>query len=129
MNKRQRRQMQLERHYRALEKLAMKCGTTNPNGKVLSVRLLKLERIAHKAAEKYCNGEIGEIVLTATENTITEKIFFMFGSIPSGFFINNDPRGYALKIKSEIMQTDYAGIGLQKDWGGYGLLAPEIDGN
>ena len=46
-------------------------------------------------------------------------------------FINRDPRGYALKIKSEYM----AGAGwiaqwaLMRDWGGYGIIAPEITGD
>ncbi len=39
-------------------------------------------------------------------------------------FINRDPRGYALKINDEWMTEHDAK--LEKDWGGYGLLAPEI---
>ncbi len=36
-----------------------------------------------------------------------------------GIYINGDPRGYALKIQAEHAD------GLVKDWGGYGILAPE----
>lgn len=39
-------------------------------------------------------------------------------------FINHDPRGYALKIKEEHAKTFS-----NKDWGGYGILAPDFDGN
>lgn len=52
-------------------------------------------------------------------------------------FINLDPRGYALKIQDSWMReqrnnsaTAYKAA-LAQDWGGYGLIAPEIgkDGN
>jgi hypothetical protein len=39
-------------------------------------------------------------------------------------FINRDPRGYQLKIKDDWMTANNAD--LERDWGGYGLLAPEI---
>lgn len=38
------------------------------------------------------------------------------------FFINHDPRGYALKLKSEFV----ADKKIHKDWGGYGILAPDL---
>jgi len=40
-------------------------------------------------------------------------------------FINLDPRGYALKITSE----DAEGLDIHKDWGGYGIIAPEYTGD
>ena len=39
-------------------------------------------------------------------------------------FINSDPRGYALKIQDTWMREH--GAELETDWGGYGILAPEI---
>ena len=39
-------------------------------------------------------------------------------------FINRDPRGYALKIR-EIWMRNYSG-NLHRDWGGYGILAPDF---
>lgn len=52
-------------------------------------------------------------------------------------FINRDPRGYALKIDDEWIRQQRADhrtvhmAGIHQDWGGYGILAPEIgkDGN
>ena len=41
-----------------------------------------------------------------------------------GFFINGDPRGYTLKVKSETVKAEYSGM--YTDWGGYGILAPEF---
>lgn len=40
-------------------------------------------------------------------------------------FINRDPRGYALKIDDGWMREHNAE--LHRDWGGYGIIAPEID--
>jgi hypothetical protein len=37
-------------------------------------------------------------------------------------FINGDPRGYALKIKSEYCVDKR----IERDWGGYGLIAPDF---
>lgn len=45
-------------------------------------------------------------------------------------FLNGDPRGYALKIEDNWMRARPE-LRLHSDWGGYGILAPEIgkDGN
>jgi hypothetical protein len=37
-------------------------------------------------------------------------------------FINFDPRGCALKIKSEAVE----GVKIYKDWGGNGIIAPDL---
>lgn len=39
-------------------------------------------------------------------------------------FVNRDPRGYALKIDDAWMREHRPG--LHQDWGGYGIIAPEI---
>lgn len=55
----------------------------------------------------------------------------VLGGLPAGFFINQDPRGYALKIRtprSDPKRQDVTECpGLCTDWGGYGILAAEID--
>ena len=53
----------------------------------------------------------------------------LFNGKLKGLFINGDARGYALKIEDKVMISDYKETGLYKDWGGYGILAPEITGN
>jgi hypothetical protein len=40
-------------------------------------------------------------------------------------FFNRDPRGYALKIPSEWMHA-HPEVSLHRDWGGYGILAPDL---
>ncbi len=39
-------------------------------------------------------------------------------------FINFDPRGYALKIKDEYVREH--DLQIHKDWGGYGIIAPDL---
>lgn len=43
---------------------------------------------------------------------------------PVPVFINLDARGYALKIKDEYMLEH--GLNLHRDWGGYGIIAPDL---
>lgn len=152
MTKKERRQAQLQRHYAALVRLAEACGVKKADGKKLSVALLKIERVAHQAAEAYCNGEYFEIInkdgiaegfnFAGDENAwdrletiIGNKVKPLFGGkLPPFFDINGDARGYALKIRGAEAGNDYGKeliekTGLQTDWGSNGLLAPEITGN
>lgn len=39
-------------------------------------------------------------------------------------FVNLDPRGYALKINDEWMRAN--SVTLHSDWGGYGIIAPDL---
>jgi hypothetical protein len=137
--KAQRRQRQLDAHYSKCEALARKLGATNPNGKKISNALLKLERQAHNAATAQCNGETynGEPYRDDdhwAEFTTCMRIAVsgIFGarSIP-GLFVNADARGYALKIDNDNEQGKSLidELRLHTDWGGYGILSPEIDGN
>ena len=40
----------------------------------------------------------------------------------NAFFVNNDPRGYALKLKSEFVIDKK----IHRDMGGYGIIAPDF---
>ena len=117
---------ELNRHYKSLELLGF------PNGKKASVKLLALEREAHKIATDQCNGDgklsgLTEQQQERTIETILTKIQDMNPSL-KGLFFNGDARGYSLKLKDSVMREIYNNTGLQQDWGGYGLLAPEITG-
>lgn len=122
MNNKERQQIWKERHLKALAEL----------GFIGSYRTLKtLEHKAHHAAEMYCNGEIDEEYYEHRKFIITHAVKKLFGgTLPQGFFINGDPRGYALKINSgneagQVHHPEYIPQGLHKDWGDYGILAPE----
>lgn len=143
MTKKDRRKAQLDRHYAALVRLAKACGVEKADGKKLSVRLLKIERLAHEGATAYCNGETygiydfnnDETAWEAFSERIAEMVQDVFGGeLPPYFIVNGDARGYALKIRGAEAGNDYGRdlierTGLQRDWGGNGLLAPTIDGN
>jgi len=127
----ERRANQLERHYNALSKLASICGINNADGKKFSNKLRKLEFEAHKLTTDYCNGDNGMTSHEVFEERISpikEQVLALFNNNIKGFFVNGDCRGYALKIEDDLMRGEYKEIGLQTDWGGYGLLSPEITG-
>jgi hypothetical protein len=86
--------------------------------------LIRAENQMHRTAERYCNGDITEEQNDWAERSITARIKGLFGGeLPPGFFINGDPRGYALKIE----QPNDKRLISFTDWGGYGILAPEFE--
>jgi hypothetical protein len=110
-------------HIKALETLGFKATAFN--------RLRALENTAHWLAERYCNGTIEEAELEKRNAGIEKAVAKLCGTLPAGFFINGDPRGYALKIDAgngagETPHPEYIPEGLHRDWGGYGILAPEF---
>lgn len=130
MTKLEIRKQSIDRHYRRLEHLARNCGVSNPNGKKLSLALWKLEHLAHRAAEDYCNGVSfhDEDSWDAFCSDITEQVQSLFNHKLAGFFVNADARGHALKINNVSMGLPlYAGVNLERDWGGYGILSPTIE--
>ena len=92
--------------------------------------LRRIEAREHRRAEAECNGvqywsQNGkEYDLWTDESTeqldaiAARDVARILGYIPAGFFVNGDPRGYALKVEAE-----YRGD-LPQDFGGYGILAP-----
>lgn len=128
MNKREQRQKQLDCHYKTLERFAKAIGAKNTDGKKLSLKLLKLERIAHQAATDYCNGVLDDDEWAETSGNVKKEILKAF-EVPFilGLFINGDPRGYAIKIDDAIIKEKYQDVGLYRDMGGYGILSPEIE--
>ena len=94
-------------------------------GFIGSYRTLRvLERRMRRAALDHCNDyRFNADKLEEVKEQTREGVKRLFGgTLPDGFCINSDPRGHALKIdgeKAEIPQ------GLHRDFGGYGILAPE----
>jgi len=142
MNKKVRMYQQIEEHGANLNAI-FNTGIDNIK---LCKKLFRLERKAHHAATCLCNTNTldllelnqytGYDVKQATEEeqdaffdkilTRVDKILhFKEKMIP--VFINHDPRGYALKIKESYVR-EYK-LKIHQDFGGYGILAPEFDGN
>jgi len=111
-----------ENHHKALETLrAPGCKLT---GLQLWRKLTHIERAANEAATKYCNGEIDQETFDAIKEGAEKQVKKTFGQLPTGFFVNGDPRGYALKLDDEKTTIPE---GIHKDWGGYGILAAVIE--
>ena len=94
-------------------------------------QLRRIEVAAHRWAEQICNGEIDlsedeqEAVIRNILDKVDRLLHFRAKNIP--VFVNLDPRGYALKIECGYA-TDDTYQSFPKDWGGYGIIAPEITG-
>jgi hypothetical protein len=132
MNKRKRMAEQILRHGFDLKRVFFSDDPYNPNTispLALAKAVHRLEVRAHRMAEQYCNGDIEleqyEKLTDGIEAALDRLLGFKAKGIP--VLINGDPRGYALKIESEYVKDH--NIDIHRDWGGYGILAPEFDGN
>ena len=111
------------RHHEALTRLAGSLGSKETNGLKLWRQLRIAERLAHRLGLQLCNGpELSEDEQEAIKIKVHGKVDKILGGIPPGFFINLDPRGYALKLEPGSVP-----IPLYEDWGRYQILAPEIN--
>ena len=97
----------------------------------LCKKLRRLEAQAHAFGLRLCNGP--EFASEDEPDSICEKLLDKVNALlgyRSGdgvpVFVNRDPRGYALKI-SECWMTANKVTRLHRDWGGYGILAPEFN--
>lgn len=84
--------------------------------------LITLEKYAHRFAEDLCNKPIDDDERERREKHINKRMIELFRTLPIGFHLNLDPRGYALKIEPDMTPKE-----LTTDWGGYGLLCPHED--
>ncbi len=113
--KREAKKVWKTRHIEALKTLGFKAGNWN--------RLRHIENMANWYALKYANGEMQEDRYEAQQQEIEKATLKLFNNYLGGFFVNSDPRGYALKLNNEVVKLPE---GLHTDWGGYGILAPEF---
>lgn len=95
----------------------------------ISKRVRIVEQKAGRVALAHCNGDIDGDIADIEEKRILERLDkilnFKQQNIPVIF--NRDPRGYTLKIDDEYVREHH--IDIYRDWGGYGIIAPEFDGN
>ncbi len=117
-------QRRRQAHHKALETLAhqVDCET---NGLTLWRQLTRLERWLDNLSVRHCNGTLDGEEWDTAKDLARAKLAKIFGArAPNGIFINSDPRGHALKLDNEAVTVPE---GMDKDWGGYGILAAEID--
>lgn len=89
----------------------------------------RLEAKAHRMAEDYCNGLIeSEEWMEKKEASILKSLDNILNFRAQGIpvIVNGDPRGYALKIDDAYVRKH--NLDIHRDWGGYGILAPDFDG-
>lgn len=95
--------------------------------------LRRIEADAYKIGLRMCNGpEFGEGEAEAAEEKVMARLRRLLGKrldkVP--VFLNKDPRGYCLKIDDEWMREWHerrpGKPRLHCDWGGYGILAPDL---
>jgi len=121
----------IRRHGKQLLAIFPNCTEQDPVK--LCKKLRRLENVGHRLAEDWCNGPVPDYEEQSC--VLMAKLAKVLGKHDAPVFLNGDPRGYALKIEDEWMQDngpDYSaggkgeGLRLYQDWGGYGILAPEI---
>ena len=105
-------------------------GNGSTGGPVtLCKALRRLETSWGRKAEAMCNGELdlADNKLESMTTRAKKRISELLPNLPiEAIKINLDPRGYALKVRTEYMKSAEIND-LHKDWGGYGILAPEIN--
>ena len=129
--KKQRQYEQIKAHGENL--LAIFPNATERDPIALYKKLRRMEAKAQAIALRLCNGPEfpgGYDEVDALTGAILEKVNAILGnSGPDAVpvFVNRDPRGYALKIDDVWIHNKQARI--YSDWGGYGIIAPEITGD
>lgn len=113
---------QFLRHCKALQELAgIPVAVVPVDGIAIYTKLRRLELKAHRLTTLACN----EPDIDTDTSKIEKSVLKLFPNGLKGFFVNGDPRGYALKLKNRDEQNKLP-EGLSQDWGSYGLLAPEF---
>jgi hypothetical protein len=95
---------------------------------LLCKRLRYYERKAEVSTVALCNGCVESLqeYHEAALDRIESKVKKLLGvDDDNRIFINRDPRGYALKMTEEFTANKVC----HRDWGGYGILAPDFSEN
>lgn len=100
-----------EAHHAALERLTGKPGLATWR------KLRRLEAKASAITLELCNGTLDQERCDQALDDISRQVQAIIGR---PFYLNRDPRGYALKLEG------VPDFGLHRDWGGYQILAPCI---
>lgn len=98
----------------------------------LCKRLRKLEKQGEALALRLCNGpefpseDAADKIEAEILGKVDDYLTYHMAKVP--VFLNRDPRGYALKIKESWMRERHE-LRLHRDWGGYGIIAPDLTEN
>jgi len=111
---------QADRHINALAKIA-DCDFYT--AEQIYLKLRRLETRQNNWNTQDCNGypELTEEEQEKRDQQTVKAVKKLLPELKT-FFINGDPRGYALKIQKEEAEK----YELHQDFGAYGILAPEF---
>ncbi len=114
--------------------LAIFPNATERDSVKLCKKLRTLEKKAARIGLQLCNGpELSYEDADEQTDRILARVNALLGNDEVPVFINRDPRGYALKIDDAWLRAQRADhrtafkASIIQDWGGYGILAPEIN--
>ena len=125
MTKREKMYQQIQGHGEQLLVIFPEATEKDPTR--LCKKLLRLENKAHYLTTDSCNTGAEHHSALCTILGKVKAILCPDMGIYLKIFVNCDPRGYALKIDDRYMREN--NLRLHQDWGGYGIIAPEFDGN
>jgi hypothetical protein len=128
ISKRDRMYQQIDKHGRSILAIFPACTESDPVA--LCKLLRRFESRAERIALQLCNGP--QFKTEDEPDRLCDKILdgldkllgFRAAGIP--IFINRDPRGYSLKIDDEYVRAH--SLAMHTDWGGYGIIAPDFNG-
>ena len=114
----------IRQHGENLKKVFRLPADTEPIA--LCKRLRIVEGKARRWAEDLCNGTV-EDSDTQREKVVSSTLKALgIDKTKVPIVFNCDPRGYALKIRDDWMAEHKDVTPLYSDWGGYGILAPDL---
>jgi hypothetical protein len=120
MNKKQRMNAAIERHGENLKAIFGLPTDTDPV--TLCKKLRRIENSASAHALRACNFGISDAEHERIKKNVMRQLAKVLGPVNEAtVWMNWDPRGYALKLTEEASKT----ANIHKDWGGYGILAPD----
>ncbi len=124
MTKREKQRADILKHGKDLLRIFKKSPYRgDPTGLCRRVRRLEME--GERFALLLCNGPVPSMEdQEEIKNSIKDRLRQVLGRHKFKVFLNLDPRGYALKICDEDVRKNE--LKIQQDWGGYGLIAPEL---
>ena len=126
-NKKELLYSRITKHGQDLKRVFNLDPTTDPVK--LCKKLLRLENKAHKLATDFCNGVIDQLEWDKKADQILTKVETIFENKANGFiFVNGDARGYSLKILEEFTTAlrNRSNVNIFRDWGGFGIVAPDF---
>ena len=106
-----------------MDLLAMFPNATERDPIKLCKKLRRIETRANRAACDACNTNAGADAWESESERALKAVSRVLAT--DRVWINGDPRGYSLKV--DLTPEEVKAGPLHKDWGGNGIIAPEID--